>query len=424
MHRFPSAGAEQIRKSYFVLFVLYASVMLWVWCGVFVDSGTMYLEYFALFIFSLIGTAALIVYLIPLFVGLRPSDFLSISQGGADRLAGVMIIIMAALVFGHFIILGELPVWQAFLASDNTAAALVRQRVNDNSMGLIAYIPTLFMYSLSNAVCIQLIRRRQLRLFWIILPVSVFYGTALLQKSFPLLVTVPVAIYCMLVRRYIYAAVILSLGVIGVLISFFATNPQLVHSAAIDSGGTYLVASSAGHFPENVSAPGAMELAAISAKALAERVVVHPGYVVSKWFESFPAPHPYAYGCGYRFLAPLLDCEFQNLPLQLHPDFYPRQASEGLQGSFNAAHFAEEYANFGPPGLVLAGALAASVLLVATLMTGHAGLPLLVAINIAQIAALSSAALHTTMLSFGWGLSMLLSVFLFPKQVDENHQDF
>jgi hypothetical protein len=165
-----------------------------------------------------------------------------------------------------------------------------------------------------------------------------------------------------------------------------------------------------------VPQPSAGEIADAAYDSLSKRVLFLPGEVVSRWFKTFPDKIPYEHGCGYRFAAPLLHCTFVDNSLTLYALWYPDYVKRGYHGSMNAAHFAEEYANFGPSGLFLAGFLAAGALAVAATATSRAGLVGAVILNLPYIAALGSTALHTTLLSGGWALMMILVFVLFSSR--------
>jgi hypothetical protein len=145
---------------------------------------------------------------------------------------------------------------------------------------------------------------------------------------------------------------------------------------------------------------------------LAHRILLTPGEAVVDWFDTFPANHPFEHGCGYRFAAPALGCRFVNNADLIYLQTSPEYASQGLKGERNAAHFSEEYANFGPAGLALSAFLAALVILIAAVLTAGLGAEIALSINAPFIVILTSTALHTTLLSGGWAAAIALSLIL------------
>ena len=101
----------------------------------------------------------------------------------------------------------------------------------------------------------------------------------------------------------------------------------------------------------------------------------------------------------------------------MYRHYFPENVSQGLVGTYNAAHFAEEYANFGPLGLIVSATLANIVLFAATWVTASRNTATVVAINFPFIASLSSSALQTTLLSGGWFAMVALSLILLPESL-------
>lgn len=150
------------------------------------------------------------------------------------------------------------------------------------------------------------------------------------------------------------------------------------------------------------------------AESLAGRVILDPGLTVERWFAVFPEKFPFNGLCGYRFLAPLANCQFIGNSTRIWLHYYPDLAIRGYSGSMGAAHFMEEYASFGVWGLALAGVLATVVIAVAAAVTSRLGFPAMFALNFPFIMALSSTGLHTTILSGGWAV-VLLSSLVWPS---------
>ncbi|VVE20234.1 hypothetical protein PEP31012_03111 [Pandoraea eparura] len=144
--------------------------------------------------------------------------------------------------------------------------------------------------------------------------------------------------------------------------------------------------------------------------AMGDRIFLVPGRVVSQWFDAFPSTFSYEMGCGYRFVARLRSCQFINNTVRMYELTNPDLVNQGIVGTLNAAHFAEDYANFGILGVVLAGMLAVTVLGVVAGLLAEVGLPLFIVLNAPFVLTLSSSALHTAILSGGWLLMVLLAM--------------
>lgn len=153
-------------------------------------------------------------------------------------------------------------------------------------------------------------------------------------------------------------------------------------------------------------------------KGIFHRVVFVPGEVVASWFAVIPSELDFAYGCGYRVLAILLECEHQNFPELVYALYNKSLVDEGLMGTMNAASFMEEYANFGFLGLAGSAVFMAVLLYLLGLMF-YGKRCVGIALNTGPILYLSSGALLTLMVSGGWLTSLLLFA-LFYEELQEN----
>jgi len=152
-------------------------------------------------------------------------------------------------------------------------------------------------------------------------------------------------------------------------------------------------------------------------RMLAERVILLPGEIVSKWFDIIPEQKPFLYGCGYRFLAPILGCSYVEYQTELYPVFFPDYARRGFKGTVNTASFVYDYANFGKVGLVISGILL-SILIFFIENLFEFDLVFNLSLNAFYVFMLSSSALSTLLFSGGWALILLL--FFVYKKTDKN----
>lgn len=408
---------RSIRAAYGAVVGLYLVAMIWVWAGIFYASGTAYIGYAGLLAIAFMGAAGLIfIFGIPVFGPIAQMDM----GAAGHRTAVALVALVVALIGVHWLALGRIPIIAAFGTNSQMQAALIRDSIHQARIPFESYIPTLVVRSIVPFLAIYFIYHRRFGLSWVVMLIGLAYGLSLMQKSYPLLVLVPPGLYCLITRRPVRMAAILAIAVAAVLVAFVAASPRyrpLAFAPAMQTTNPQPHAPAPPKQPQTGPAPhrpGIAKMTGAGASALARRVFVLPGKVVADWFATFPARLPFEHGCGYRFVAPFVGCPFVNTPKRLYPLFYQRNAAAGVHGNYNAAHFAVEYANFGPPGLIVSGILAALVLAGAAITTERAGLAGVLALNFAPIMTLSSGALHTILLTGGWLLVMILTFAFFP----------
>jgi hypothetical protein len=403
---------RSMRMVYAALIGLYLLVMAGVWAGVFYWPGGQYVGYACILSLGFAIAAAVSAFAFP-FLWRVAAFELKIPAEAAVAL----IFIAAGLVVAHWLALGRIPAIAAFETHDPMQAALIRDSIHRTHIPLLGYIPTIVIWSTVPFLGVYFIGRGRYALSWLIMIIGLAYGLSLMQKLYPLIILAPAALYCLLTRRLVRMVGIAALAMAGMLVLFVVANPRLIAIASSDHSDMPQRASSIVPSPATMRRSGGSslgEVAELTANSLAARVFALPGKVVVDWFTTFPNKIPYEKGCGYRFLAPFLGCEFENIPERLYPLFYPEQAAAGVKGTYNAAHFAEEYANFGPIGLLFSGIFAAVALGAAAVATSRAGLAAALGLNLPAIMALTSAALHTTLLTFGWMFMMILTIALYP----------
>jgi hypothetical protein len=242
---------------------------------------------------------------------------------------------------------------------------------------------------------------------WILLPFYFIYAMAMMEKGLVVSILVPLIVYALLKRKIFssaFFALIMIAGVYGLLL---ITNPMLRASREeimlemLQNHKIYDV-------PEKTMT--ASESFNESTRCLTERVVYSNGADVSRWFELIPDSIPFAKGCGYRFLAPLLGCEYKdyNYDRKVHSMLYKEKIKKsGVGGTTTVACFMYDYANFGWIGLILSSFCLAIVF--ATIQRIFKGEPQLkISLNLLPVLWLSSAPLTSTLLSGGWMLTILL----------------
>lgn len=377
------------KASFLALSSIYAVGMIWVWAGVLAASSAAYVNLGAIFLLSAIfwfGIAALALWRLrwqlPL-PDLATPDWLVLTLLAATVLASLI----------HYVDLGGVPLLTAMGSSDFIEIAKIRQSINYGSP-VFNYLAPLLVKVVYPVLAIALFQRKRTGFALLALILGMAYGATLMQKSFPLYVAIPVAIYLGLSRRFAFSILtVVAAGIIVVAMARVANPPAP---------------------PSPVASPITVTHNDIGA-GLLHRVLLTPGKAVVEWLAAFPTDYAFEHGCGYRFAAPLLGCRFVNNSELMYRHTAPDYVAMGLNGTRNAAHFAEEYANFGAAGLALAAFLASFILLVVAVLTAGLGAEIAVSINIPFILALTSSALHTTLLSGGWAVAIALSLLLLSQ---------
>jgi hypothetical protein len=365
--------------------------------GVFAASGFAHVDLFAVFLLS-----AIFWFIVGWFVLLRRDWRLRLTLPAVSD--GLIVGLLAAAVLAslcQYIALGQVPLLSATKSSDYLEIAKIRQSINFGSP-VFNYLSPLLVKVVYPIIAIVFFKRGRTGLAVLALLLGMAYGASLMQKSYPLYVAIPAAAYLVLSRRFVAAACAGAVACVIVVAMATIANPP-GPAAAVTAGQV-----TAGQ----VSAAPALPVRKAIGAGLIHRILLTPGEAVVQWFDAFPGVYPFEHGCGYRFAAPVLGCRFVNNADLMYLHTSPEYVSQGLKGERNAAHFAEEYANFGPTGLVLSEFLAAFVILIAAVLTAGLGAEIALPINAPFIVILTSSALNTTLLSGGWAAAVALSLLL------------
>lgn len=339
----------------------------------------------------------------------------------------------------HYIWFDGFSIPDILVAEDVMEAALIRQELS-NMPSWLAYLRAFAINCLFPISLLLAIVMKFWRLVFIITFFGMLYAINMLQKSGPLLIVLPSILYLINISKYFRAALLFSCTALVVVFMSFLSNPHLQPSFMRQalSEVPVIIQQDLGldqtdlgkpdsHFTDgrrhqpsdteeanNDSGPfGIVPLVG----GLFDRVAYVPGRVVSQWTTLIPKDIPFGMGCGYRFLAPFLDCEFQNYALIIHDKLYPEYVARGLGGSVNAASMMVGYANFGVIGVLAYAFIQASIAWVIFVLFRNSR-HLILPINIIYLFFLSSSDLLTMLLSGGWSLSILLFLML-ARQKDE-----
>lgn len=308
----------------------------------------------------------------------------------------------AGLLATYFTLLGNIPLFDAIEANEYYAVTKIRTDISKAGFPE-SYIPALLTRSIAPTIVIYFLQANKFKSASLVFFFSAAVGLLTITKGHVIFASLPIIVYCVLTKRFLQAGLFMISALIIIYSVMIVTNPA-TKTPCNFSGDTADPACRA----ITETAPTVDRLTG----SLIRRALFVPGQVVAEWFEIFPEKVAFERGCGYRFMAPILGCEFRQNARLVYAIQYPDRAAQGILGNKNAAHFMEEYANFGLPGLFLAGALAASIMGVATLFTSTVNLPAFLALNLTFILMMTSTALHTTLLSGGWLVAILTSAVL------------
>lgn len=332
-----------------------------------------------------------------------------------DRFADGLLIVCAIFIASHFFYLGYVPVADGILSNDYYDIMRIRQSVFFEAPAVFRYLPNIILKSLLPFLLLYYCVVGQKGRFWLSMVIATFYGVALMNKMFVVILYAPLMLYLLFNRRFFTAAwiALLPLGALALLV--FVQNPQVRPELWTARG-----AATASGKPLVIEAPTTLEQLVEKKKTQSSaypalqfvetiylRVFVVPGQVVTVWFSNIPQKLPFANGCGYRLIAAIRGCEFRFFPSLVHDIENPILVREGVRGTMTAASFMEDYANFGNKGLVLSGiVLALLFALIARLFAGNWRWALI--LNFIPVAMMIELPLSTVLLTGGWATTFLL----------------
>lgn len=351
---------------------------------------------------------------------------------GGWEVSGVRLLAAAAVGLTLYVIshMGEVNVWQAMRVNQTWEIVFIRQNILVGAPDHVHYISSLLLKGILPCLLLISFCLKRWWIFAVIGLVSTVFAITLMQKSTIGFIFLPMLVYTILRRNYMGILVVLSL-VVGV-VSFLTVVASPPYRPAIwlnyndahipvskefmkdtntrqETNKEHLIDLSAEYIRDQSSGWKIITLM----DATFVRVVLVPGLVVSQWFTMLPEHVPFAKGCGYRFMAPLLGCTHQNMPAILYNKLYPEFFEAGVYGTVNVASMMEDYANFGIIGLVLAAGVLAIVLFSVQVIFAGAE-SFILPFNIVYIMGLSSFSLYTSLASGGWVISLLLFLIFKP----------
>jgi hypothetical protein len=324
-----------------------------------------------------------------------------------SKITAELILFGSIIVFTifHLAFLGNVPFISAINTLDYYKIAWIRQDIGAHDSTLIKYISAFMIKGIIPFALLYFsISNRKLFLF--LLPVGIFYALSLMQKGLIVSIILPTGVYAFLNKQYLKSFFTAVIAIGGVFVLIFATNPSLrateaeIEEAMKNSGKNYVRAEKELTATESLFS---------ATDAVYTRVFLTTGLVMGHWFENIPKVYPFAYGCGYHFLAPALGCDYEdyNYARIIYDATYVKEAKMGFKGTITVASFVYDYANFGFVGLFYSGLiLALYFILLNKLFVNNVKWNL--SLNLLFIFWLTSSAFTTSLFSGGWVITLLL----------------
>lgn len=432
-------------------FSLYAAVLALIAVGLVGITGTAHLGAYACYIVALFAAYGLAErfltqYCLPrITVGIMPARWIDPCLTFICLLSLIFMVVHAHLL--HW------PFWQTLQHPGPLEHATLRQALNV-PFSLSSYLSSTVARAIAPFLMFLLYQRQRYALLLLVMAVGGVYTLNLLQKSLVVLSFLSLLVFCLTRGRTLHALLVgLYMGLLlwcliyvsnakgdtaappvvatQALRNAFLSPGSLVEAPVIKTATPQRRAESQEiwqHFNQRDKAdlvrfmPSSIQrvekvLGGISDTTqwpsvvilLVDRIFIVPGYVVGIWFDLVPSAIPYTGGCNYRFLAPLLHCDFINLPNSIWQRMNQGYVDYGLAGSMNVASMMENYAAFGLTGLLLEGLiLGAWLALTEQLFLGRPDHYLV--FNAIPLLTLSSVSLPYSLLSGGWLCSLALYV--------------
>ena len=381
---------------------VYSIIFVFLCVGVFSISNFKFFPSLLLFFIVLIIAYTLLVRFKPLQN--QTLQFLknfSVPENTQKMVIYFLIIITPIFIVYHWYVLGGIPTIRGYGSHNSFYIYQLRNSVTKAgtfvnymySFETKAILPFLIMY----------LYKTKSKLFYPILIIGSAYGLSLVMKSIIISILLPVGIYCVFDRKFVTAAIVLLITVLGLFMLTFCANP------ALRGGDTY---QPNGKNIEMQQPTSVFTSANNSFKGLKNRVIYIPGKTVAYWFLCIPKHAPFLHGDGYKPLAKIKGRPFHDYSTELYQYVYPTWYAQGFRGTVNCASFMYDYANFGNWGMVLSGMVLA-ILFYAMYLLNRYNLAASTSMNVIHYLMISSSSLTTMMLSGGWGL--FLALFMLTK---------
>lgn len=423
-------------------FAFYMALMAVLLLGVSMEAGPHYLPVNLRYLFLLV-----LVYGIAYATLRRPMNrmvewghFRETWQGLEKPLARVIDLVMILFPFAYFAAAGYVPFIRMLGMDDYYAASGLRQAFFDALPSWANYGGEYFLRGLAPVWLVYCFIHRR-RIYFPALFITSFQALGVITKTSVVILLFPLLVVQLHARAWkhavLTACIITTVLILNVTALHNSTLTQMAKTEAqkvLEAKRTQKNLAERKAFEEHPSAVTqfltehqtnqkliaeykSLELAA---EGIWIRLFHVQGRIVKQWLDTYPDERGFQHGCGYRWFAPFVPCEFQNLPLAVWNKYFPElREVYGLTGTVSAPHYINAYANFGDIGIVCS-AIGMAVLLVA--LGCIFSVP---AYNLAFNASFLALALQTPLFalmnSSGWALTIILYLVFFPRRSPLTH---
>jgi hypothetical protein len=310
---------------------------------------------------------------------------------------------------GFFLLAGWVPVWEMIRGNDYYANSGLRNEFFGQLPAILKYAVE---YMIRGAAPFWLLYSymKKRPLFPVIFASCTMFALALVTKAYIVMLMFPLLTYQ--VAKYRFGGAFFSVLAIVIVLSANVILPDkslVAPMRPVPDHATGLESYARGWLQGGASV----------ADALSHRLLHGNGLTVTQWMDTYTTDWPLEKGCGYRWFAPFVPCDFEPLPYKIWLKYYPELSAKGLYGTVSVANYIYAYANFGTIGIIASGI--GMGLLLGFLGTAIPGAILGVALNTSFLALSFEAPLTTLLNSGGWGIVILLTV-IFLHQTNPRQQ--
>ena len=403
--------------------------------GVFTESGTSFIYMLLLYFLTFVVCYFFISSFLKNRLKFKVKKFNNHKYKNSN-FKDILIFSLCSLLFitviSHYIDIGFVPVIKAYFSSDYYEVVDIRKQGSYLSTRPVRYLSSFMIKSIIPFLLFYLLISRRYILFSVIFTLGIFYAFSLMQKSFIITILFPCFTYAILKRHYLMS-ITFTLTLFSYMFCLLnITNPQLKPKDRVIAK-TEIIKENSENDKKDPQIKKELSLKEIENKfkeqetnksitgknkkttnnlptfvnSLIKRVLITPGKIVSKWFENIPSNQPFLGGCGYRFIAPIIGCKYQNYSQELYKNIFPKYAAKGIKGNVNTTSFMYEYSNFGVAGLIFSALVMGLIIAFIDYLFAFS-LLCKFSINGFYVLMLSSSALTTLMFSGGWALMIIL----------------
>lgn len=402
-----------------ILLALYSFVFFVLLIGVYSHTGFKYFPLLSIFIGTLFFSYFLLnKYMYHSFAKL--SDFISLNIKSLSTLNLIAFGSIIGFIVLHYFYMEGVPLFKALATTDHLEVSSIRNKVTTECPKWINYLASFYIKAIIPFYLFYFFHQKKYTLFTILFLVSGFYTISLLQKSYIVTIILPLFIFFLLKKKWLFSIFSIVFIICSVLFLTRVANPHLNNrNTQIEQKEIVNKSPIIPNPKKDDSTPVGENKTITMIKSLSDRVFIIPGEIASIWFSYIPNKLPYLNGCGYRFLTPLLKCDHIKYPEVIYDLEYPEYAKLGVKGTLVTSTFMHDYSNFGKLGLFISGIILSLLLFILKLLFKN-NFEFQLIFNLTPVLLLSSSALSTLLLSHGWMLTVILFV-IYSKQILNPH---